>query len=324
MARVSLHQRRETTGADGVSRPAAPHTMSQERGQPSIRAFFSPVERRKPVSLVSAAGDGRTESPNENLGQNVSRTPVCLERKGARDSAARVGIHVLEESPVSSRKTRAPETPLRASEPTCAKRGRLHVDLDGGSSDEEWQPVRTPCKAPGASLAASSVTQTPTSTVRRFASTPLATPATPSPSSARTPSTAAAAAAGYEEVSGSEWPPQEPEYSFLWPERIRDANQRRPGDPDYDASTLYVPPSFLQRRTGAQAQWWSMKAQHMDTVLFFKGNLLQCLFLLRLVTCPLDGSSGQVLRVVQHGFPDWNRGAEPDSDGRLAPSHRIP
>jgi DNA mismatch repair protein MSH6 len=59
-------------------------------------------------------------------------------------------------------------------------------------------------------------------------------------------------------------------YEFLFPEKIRDANNRRPGDIGYNPRTLKVPASVLAEQTPAMAQWWQFKAQNMDTVLFFK------------------------------------------------------
>ncbi|XP_041982809.1 probable DNA mismatch repair protein Msh6 isoform X2 [Aricia agestis] len=57
---------------------------------------------------------------------------------------------------------------------------------------------------------------------------------------------------------------------WLKPEKVRDAKRRRPNDPDYDPSTLYVPPEFLKSQTPAHRQWWDMKSTHFDCVLFFK------------------------------------------------------
>merc|ERR1712142_1447293 len=51
---------------------------------------------------------------------------------------------------------------------------------------------------------------------------------------------------------------------------IKDKAKRRPDHPDYDASTLHVPEAFLKDQTPAQHQWWKLKAEHFDTVLFFK------------------------------------------------------
>ncbi|KRY50681.1 DNA mismatch repair protein Msh6 [Trichinella britovi] len=60
------------------------------------------------------------------------------------------------------------------------------------------------------------------------------------------------------------------DFEFLKPEKIRDLNRRRPDDADYDARTLFVPESFLKEQTPAHRQWWLMKSQHFDTILFFK------------------------------------------------------
>ncbi|XP_061379726.1 probable DNA mismatch repair protein Msh6 isoform X1 [Danaus plexippus] len=57
---------------------------------------------------------------------------------------------------------------------------------------------------------------------------------------------------------------------WLKPEKIRDATKRKPDHPDYDPSTLYVPPDFMKSQTPAHRQWWEMKSKYYDCVLFFK------------------------------------------------------
>lgn len=59
-------------------------------------------------------------------------------------------------------------------------------------------------------------------------------------------------------------------YNFLKPEFIKDKAGRRPDHPDYDPKTLYVPPEFLKKQTPTQKQWWLIKQDHFDTLLFFK------------------------------------------------------
>lgn len=59
---------------------------------------------------------------------------------------------------------------------------------------------------------------------------------------------------------------------FLKPEKIRDINRNKPGHPDYDERTLYVPEEFLNKQTPAMRQWWILKSKHFDSVLFFKGK----------------------------------------------------
>ncbi|CAJ0567662.1 unnamed protein product, partial [Mesorhabditis spiculigera] len=59
-------------------------------------------------------------------------------------------------------------------------------------------------------------------------------------------------------------------FEFLKPEKIRDANRRRPDDPEYDPSTLWIPNDFLEKQTPGHTQWWKLKTQNYDTILFFK------------------------------------------------------
>lgn len=59
-------------------------------------------------------------------------------------------------------------------------------------------------------------------------------------------------------------------FEWLDPCQIRDANRRKPGDPLYDKRTLYIPPEALKKMSASQKQYWSIKCQYMDVVLFFK------------------------------------------------------
>lgn len=69
-------------------------------------------------------------------------------------------------------------------------------------------------------------------------------------------------------VGTTKWAHEELE--FLQPDKIRDINKNRPSHPEYDPRTLYVPQDFLNGLTPAIRQWWVLKSQHFDTVLFFK------------------------------------------------------
>ncbi|KAJ9582060.1 hypothetical protein L9F63_003643, partial [Diploptera punctata] len=71
---------------------------------------------------------------------------------------------------------------------------------------------------------------------------------------------------------------------FLKPNKIRDAKRRTPEDPDYDPRTLYIPEDFKKNLTPALRQWWEMKSQHFDCVLFFKVGKFYELFHMDAVT----------------------------------------
>ncbi|KDO29230.1 hypothetical protein SPRG_05442 [Saprolegnia parasitica CBS 223.65] len=58
-------------------------------------------------------------------------------------------------------------------------------------------------------------------------------------------------------------------WPWLHAERM-DMKKRKPSDPEYDARTIYVPDAFLSKETPAMQQWWAVKRENMDTVLFFK------------------------------------------------------
>ncbi|ESQ37177.1 hypothetical protein EUTSA_v10002887mg, partial [Eutrema salsugineum] len=59
-------------------------------------------------------------------------------------------------------------------------------------------------------------------------------------------------------------------FEWLEPSRIRDANRRRPDDPLYDRKTLYIPPDVFKKMSASQKQYWGVKSEYMDVVLFFK------------------------------------------------------
>ena len=62
-------------------------------------------------------------------------------------------------------------------------------------------------------------------------------------------------------------------WKFLLPSERKDKNGFRPDHPQYNPRSCLVPPSFLKEQTPAMAQWWILKQDNMDTVLFFKVKL---------------------------------------------------
>lgn len=59
-------------------------------------------------------------------------------------------------------------------------------------------------------------------------------------------------------------------FEWLHPSQIRDVNRRKPDNPLYDKKTLYIPPEDLKMMSASQKQYWDVKRQYMDVVLFFK------------------------------------------------------
>ncbi|EMD35324.1 hypothetical protein CERSUDRAFT_124668 [Gelatoporia subvermispora B] len=63
-------------------------------------------------------------------------------------------------------------------------------------------------------------------------------------------------------------------FSFLVD--VKDKDGVRPGEPGYDPRTLYIPPKAWNGFTPFEKQFWEIKQNHYDTVLFFqKGKFLE-------------------------------------------------
>jgi len=59
-------------------------------------------------------------------------------------------------------------------------------------------------------------------------------------------------------------------HAFLQPDKIKDLEGKMKSDPDYCPRTLHVPDHFLREQTPGQRQWWELKSNYYDVVLFFK------------------------------------------------------
>ncbi|KAF8348581.1 muts domain V-domain-containing protein [Amanita rubescens] len=57
-------------------------------------------------------------------------------------------------------------------------------------------------------------------------------------------------------------------FGFL--QDVRDKDGKAPGDPKYDPRTLYIPPKAWKGFTPFEKQFWEIKQNHYDTVLFFQ------------------------------------------------------
>lgn len=63
---------------------------------------------------------------------------------------------------------------------------------------------------------------------------------------------------------------KENEERYQWLVDIKDAEKRPVDHPDYDSRTLYIPQSAWLKFTAFEKQYWEIKSQMWDTVVFFK------------------------------------------------------
>ena len=62
----------------------------------------------------------------------------------------------------------------------------------------------------------------------------------------------------------------EPSDRYAWLADVRDKERNRPGHPDYDPRSLYIPPLAWTKFSAFERQYWEIKQSFMDTVVFFK------------------------------------------------------
>jgi len=60
------------------------------------------------------------------------------------------------------------------------------------------------------------------------------------------------------------------EYDVPWLHNPRDMKLRTPDDPNYDRTKLFIPTAAWAKMTPAEEQYWKIKQQNFDLVLFFK------------------------------------------------------
>lgn len=63
---------------------------------------------------------------------------------------------------------------------------------------------------------------------------------------------------------------REPEDRYPWLANIRDKEKRAPGDPEYDPRTIFIPPMAWAKFSPFEKQYWEIKQNLWDTIVFFK------------------------------------------------------
>ncbi|RFU76982.1 dna mismatch repair msh6 [Trichoderma arundinaceum] len=63
---------------------------------------------------------------------------------------------------------------------------------------------------------------------------------------------------------------KEPDERYPWLANIRDKEKRPPTDPDYDPRTIFIPPAAWSKFSPFEKQYWEIKQDLWDTIVFFK------------------------------------------------------
>ncbi|KAM0274952.1 hypothetical protein ACHAQH_007720 [Verticillium albo-atrum] len=63
---------------------------------------------------------------------------------------------------------------------------------------------------------------------------------------------------------------QEPSDRYPWLANITDMDRKSPGDPEYNPSSIYIPPGAWNKFSPFEKQYWAIKQNLWDTIVFFK------------------------------------------------------
>jgi DNA mismatch repair protein MSH6 len=63
---------------------------------------------------------------------------------------------------------------------------------------------------------------------------------------------------------------RDPEARYPWLANIADINRNPPGHPDFETSSVYIPPNAWNNFSPFEKQYWEIKQKLWDTVVFFK------------------------------------------------------
>src|SRR5688572_11763699 len=63
---------------------------------------------------------------------------------------------------------------------------------------------------------------------------------------------------------------KEPEQRYPWLAKIQDKEKRSPGDPEYDPRTIFIRPMAWNKFSPFEKQYWAIKQNLWDTIVFFK------------------------------------------------------
>lgn len=57
---------------------------------------------------------------------------------------------------------------------------------------------------------------------------------------------------------------------YKWLVDVRDGDGNKPGHPEYDSRTLFIPPTAWKHFSPFEKQYWEIKSKHYNQVVFFK------------------------------------------------------
>ncbi|KAI9201827.1 DNA mismatch repair protein msh6 [Polychytrium aggregatum] len=235
--------------------------MAVESARPSVEAGFQTEVLLSPRRRSATKRLRNTESSDEEDGDAAPVTPV-KKPKGRlikpRRNADDGDDGDFEPNAAESSESDGLEDFVV--EETEEQSAQLDDDDDDGGYDDR---LKTPKRKKQARSTGSAKLSSPSPAAAKFQSYEFS-PASSRPQSPRLTTPAEKSKMRQEEFK------KKNEERFSWLVDIRDKMGRRSDDPEYDARTLFIPASAQAKFTPFEKQFWEIKSEHWDTVVFFK------------------------------------------------------
>ncbi|KAG8184513.1 hypothetical protein JTE90_002359 [Oedothorax gibbosus] len=239
-----------------------------------------------PKSATAAKNtNGKSKSPSSKSGtmatESQSETPKQSKLSRKRNVSDSKDKSFESDDSESDNIT---QKPLNSTKPKDGKRRRIVIASESEDSCDDYKPPRKDSSESDSEIDSPKKkkrTSVVTTSLRMFnkpKSSPnnskLSTPNSNKLTKTSTPGSKQKISNGISEENqivendSKEW--FHDKLDWLKNENIRDRIGKSKLDPDYNPKTLYVPNDFKKSLTPAMRQWWDLKSEHFDTVLFFK------------------------------------------------------
>ncbi|XP_061914371.1 DNA mismatch repair protein Msh6 [Entelurus aequoreus] len=293
---VSVKYVREYQGSDSSDAKTGGGFFS---GKPEIRramdladkVMFESPEKRLKIPLNTDASDDEEEEEEEmeldkstvtdddvsddNQQENEESKSSKVSQRSTRSNgnkAKRRRIVVASDSEASGDEFK-PEQAASSSEDeeeesTVSSEAEEKDSEHESELDSPVKPVKRKRPADKPAIAKSKISSTPSHVPKR-APAPLKADTKSRLSAFSAPDSFESQASGSGTSEGAtNWDHEKLEW--LQDHRRKDGKRRRVSEDDYDPTSLYVPEDFLNRVTPGMRQWWLIKSEMFDTVIFYK------------------------------------------------------
>jgi len=210
-----------------------------------------PERKRRRIIMMDSDDDSGGDEDFKPSKEDIKEVEKELSEGSSGESEH---DHTSDEEPISPEK--GCKKRKMEKKPAASKKSKL------GNS-----PTQTSLSTPVGKFASSLATSSRTS----FLSSP-STPTTPLPavcdSTKKKLSMFGASSPGPAGESSPQY--SHTQLPFLRPDKIRDREKHPRDHPDFNSRTVHVPQDFLLKQTPGQKQWWELKSQYYDVILFFK------------------------------------------------------